>query len=362
MRQHDRQASTGTAQDSRHILVRGSLASLAWEFFLLLACLALGSISLSHWQTLWPSTSPPPQDVLVLMLSVTGTLLALWNLVNAAIAHLGTLRTLPGWARLLCTSFISHWGTAYARQILLRSGAQLAVGVGSFTVGLSPLAFAADLPAPEIPTVDTPMSATMHTPDSRALFPDNALPSPLLSALSLANTSDSAQSAPSALASSDTTAPAADAHAPNPLPPAPAHAIDEDNASAETLGTPTTDSALTPPRSHTSAPSANTNPVAQDARRRMEQALPQQHSVRPSTPPSATPAASPQRSSLSRLSHTVISGECLWSIAADLLPEHSTNADIARAWQEIYSLNRSSIGPNPDLILPGTVLSLPTTP
>ena len=70
--------------------------------------------------------------------------------------------------------------------------------------------------------------------------------------------------------------------------------------------------------------------------------------------------------------HQVSAGESLWSITEELLgagaaeaptdPSSggpSAQARVARAWPILYAANAESIGADPDLILPGTVLSVP---
>ncbi|KRE43663.1 hypothetical protein ASG74_02140 [Knoellia sp. Soil729] len=52
-------------------------------------------------------------------------------------------------------------------------------------------------------------------------------------------------------------------------------------------------------------------------------------------------------------------GDSLWSIAARHLGPQASDAEIARAWPQWYELNRDVIGEDPDLILPGQVLSVP---
>ena len=56
--------------------------------------------------------------------------------------------------------------------------------------------------------------------------------------------------------------------------------------------------------------------------------------------------------------YTVRSGDTLWDIAATHLGT-SDVARVARYWPRIHRANRSAIGPDPSLILPGTVLDLP---
>jgi hypothetical protein len=53
--------------------------------------------------------------------------------------------------------------------------------------------------------------------------------------------------------------------------------------------------------------------------------------------------------------HTVERGDTLWQLADDYL-------GAGRRWREIYALNREVIGDDPNLILPGQVFVIPTTP
>ncbi|HJR24913.1 MAG TPA: LysM peptidoglycan-binding domain-containing protein, partial [Acidimicrobiales bacterium] len=56
---------------------------------------------------------------------------------------------------------------------------------------------------------------------------------------------------------------------------------------------------------------------------------------------------------------TVEPGDSLWHVAERLLGPAATDRAVAREWREIYALNRDRLGPDPDLIFPGTVLRLP---
>ncbi len=68
------------------------------------------------------------------------------------------------------------------------------------------------------------------------------------------------------------------------------------------------------------------------------------------TTPESTPATS----------WTVREGDCLWDIAASQLA--STDASkINEYWHQIWKANAEIIGSNPNLILPGQVLTLPST-
>ena len=60
--------------------------------------------------------------------------------------------------------------------------------------------------------------------------------------------------------------------------------------------------------------------------------------------------------------HVVVRrGDTLWDIAARALGPDASVANIAASWPGWYAANRSSIGPDPDLILPGQRLRPPAT-
>lgn len=88
-------------------------------------------------------------------------------------------------------------------------------------------------------------------------------------------------------------------------------------------------------------------------------------------PPSSTPTTEPTerespvpttqpppRTDPGPLTHTVVVGDTLWGIASGLLGDGADDAEITRTWQRIHELNRDLVGEDPDLILPGTVLSV----
>jgi nucleoid-associated protein YgaU len=60
--------------------------------------------------------------------------------------------------------------------------------------------------------------------------------------------------------------------------------------------------------------------------------------------------------------HVVVRrGDTLWDIAARALGPDASVADIAASWPGWYAANRSTIGPDPDLLLPGQRLRPPAT-
>jgi len=57
--------------------------------------------------------------------------------------------------------------------------------------------------------------------------------------------------------------------------------------------------------------------------------------------------------------YTVVRGDCLWDIAKAHLPAGATDSQIDSEWHRWYAANRSTVGTNPDLILPGQVFTPP---
>lgn len=74
-------------------------------------------------------------------------------------------------------------------------------------------------------------------------------------------------------------------------------------------------------------------------------------------------APEPRRSALDlQAAHrevVVRAGDSLWVLASRELGPRATDLDIARYWPHWYSTNRDVIGPDPDHLLPGTVLKVP---
>ena len=57
--------------------------------------------------------------------------------------------------------------------------------------------------------------------------------------------------------------------------------------------------------------------------------------------------------------YTVVHGDSLWRISAKLLGPEASDAAINRAWPELYAANADAVGPDPALIHPGLVLTVP---
>jgi len=59
---------------------------------------------------------------------------------------------------------------------------------------------------------------------------------------------------------------------------------------------------------------------------------------------------------------TVQPGDTLWQLATESLPADATIAEVAAACRSWHARNQSVIGDDPDLLLPGQVLTVPTAP
>jgi nucleoid-associated protein YgaU len=92
------------------------------------------------------------------------------------------------------------------------------------------------------------------------------------------------------------------------------------------------------------APQANTAPIHPP---RLINPVPS-----PAPAPEAAPAApSHSAAAVTGDHYTVVSGDCLSTIAARVT--HSS-------WATLYEVNKNVVGGNPDLILPGQVLTIPS--
>jgi nucleoid-associated protein YgaU len=58
--------------------------------------------------------------------------------------------------------------------------------------------------------------------------------------------------------------------------------------------------------------------------------------------------------------HVAVPGDTLWDLAAAGLSSGASAAEVTARWHRIYRHNRAAIGPDPDLLVPGTSLELPT--
>ena len=120
------------------------------------------------------------------------------------------------------------------------------------------------------------------------------------------------------------------------------------------------------------APGPDASPGAEPAAPRPDPAAgaPSGETSAAEAPAGDPPAA--EAPSAPATTHRVSAGESLWSITEELLGAGAAGAPtdpssggppaqarVARAWPILYAANAESIGADPDIILPGTVLSVP---
>lgn len=79
----------------------------------------------------------------------------------------------------------------------------------------------------------------------------------------------------------------------------------------------------------------------------------------PAPPTTPAPEAPPPLVLEQPATYTVVPGDCLWSIAARRLGSGATARAVDLGWRAIYAANREAVGPDPGLIHPGLVLTLP---
>jgi len=67
----------------------------------------------------------------------------------------------------------------------------------------------------------------------------------------------------------------------------------------------------------------------------------------------------PRSDQAPRTAVVVRPGDSLWRVARTLLPDGAGDAAVDRMWRRIAACNRDRLGPDPDLIFPGTLLRVP---
>jgi outer membrane biosynthesis protein TonB len=144
--------------------------------------------------------------------------------------------------------------------------------------------------------------------------------------------------------------PVAPEAAPSPPEPQPVQEAASEPASPE----PVANQSITAPKQ---APAAR--PSASESSAPPEEAPPPEQEAPSSPQPVAAPPADAGRNLAGRGSYVVRPGDCLWHIAAGLLPTSAGDAQIAQEVQRIWRLNEDRIGTgDPNLLLVGTELEL----
>lgn len=133
---------------------------------------------------------------------------------------------------------------------------------------------------------------------------------------------------------------------------------------------PSTSVVTAPPATPATPPLAITDPVVRegDVERRMPTpplastttlAAPTPTPAPVPTAPSPAPVVDASSALVTPSTYVVRAGDSLWSIAAHRLGTGASNRSIDRGWRVIYGANRDRVGPDPGLIHPGLVLTLP---
>jgi hypothetical protein len=136
-----------------------------------------------------------------------------------------------------------------------------------------------------------------------------------------------------------------------PAPPPPSSQPVENQPLSAPTSTASEPEASPAPQAEQRAPGPSPSP---------EPAAPSGEEPSPPQPPAVPVERQTLRSLSSQDFHTVRSGECLWSIAAALLPAGAGNAEIAAEVKRLWRLNASRIGTgDPNLLMVGTKLRLP---
>lgn len=79
-------------------------------------------------------------------------------------------------------------------------------------------------------------------------------------------------------------------------------------------------------------------------------------------PLAAQPVRSARQQPGTEVGHVaVVAGDSLWSIAARGLGASPSDVDVALEWPRWYQANRAVVGDNPDVLLPGQVLTPPSS-
>ena len=146
-------------------------------------------------------------------------------------------------------------------------------------------------------------------------------------------------------------------------PPGPEYGPSYESASPSSTAPVEGDALTAPPPSSSAAPNdQHSESAGQPATEAPAPAPPVEEAPAPESPAPATVPSQPSEvpgSLAGRGVHTVRSGECLWSIAAGLLPAGADNAEIAAEVQRLWKLNAGRIGTgDPSLIYAGTALRL----
>ena len=268
----------------------------------------LTSMNASRWD------GTHPENVIAAVICLLIAALLAWNLAWSVVAHLAVARVLPSVVARALSSAVLRAGTRRAKQIVLRSGAGAALGIGVMISSTTGAAFA--LPMEQI---DEPQSTTASSYDLAWGAPQTPrAQNHRASGNAEGHSQRFEQSSDSPKAGSEESS---------------------TTSATEAPGLSSTDGDSQPsPATPARTPAARTP----DAR---------------TAPDAGAVTDAPTASSTA--THGVAAGESLWSISASLLGPDATDDAVAQLWPRLYELNRAVIGADPGLIRPGQILTIP---
>ena len=276
-----------------------------------LAGLWLASVAADRWRVMTGPAPATPEEALVALAAVLGAAVAAWLWLGLLLALLGHL---PGAVGARCRAVAERTTPAVVRRcaaVVVGASLAGALAPGTATAADGRLSDASTSRAQAASTSSTSLSpsfapTTLRSTGVAATVPDAAVPD---AAVPYAPVPDAAVPSP--------------AFAPSSMP---AHPGDVP--------------AHTPAASSTPAP--GWTPSRPPVRR--------QPSTRLVT---TAPASEGPRETVVRR------GDTLWDIARAHLGPDATDAEVAAEWPRWHEANRSVIGADPDVLLPGQVLHAP---
>lgn len=249
-------------------------------------------------------------DLLVLMLGSAGTVGALWHALSGLLALVSLRAEFRRRGGGAAAHLLSRWGAPYVRRI--------AAGALATALVLPATAVAQELP---LPPDDLGWAPTVSvTAEPELTLASTAVITVAPTTASAADPTAASTAAPRANPSDTPTAGPTAAPVLEPVPDTPARA-------AAPAATPSA-SATTP---SASAPGAAPHTT---------------HATEP-LPGTAT-------------TYVIQDGDSLWAITSAFLRRTAPD-EVAAAWPELYRANDGVIGQDPNLIHPGTVLTLPAS-
>lgn len=355
---------------------RGLVTVTAWAGVPLLALTAYLAVLIVRSGDLYR-----PELLIALIIACVATVLLAWNQLCVFLALLATASSRTDALSRVLIRFIRRFGTQQARAVIARHALALSVSTTAISAIGMPV-FAAPL-TPSTPSLTSTSSATHVLPFSSIDEGDSTIPDDLTwPALTAQSTSTAQSGGPSA-------------QLPSPSHQMPHGTQPEGNAMAPSHSGPSTQTEHsapsaknTPPQvSHPAGSSASQSTDSSKQPASPSHAYSTDSSRKPASPVSSNGLGSAGQAASSVHSHGVGAaghdaspaptrntassntgsathyeirpGDCLWTIAETSVPASASDATIARHVERLIHANAEVIGDDPDLIHPGTVITIP---